>query len=68
MTNQSEEICPYCHKQYKSLPMEQGSREILFFYCQLEGESDRIDFPRCSGDIRFCDRKSNSSIEKEQSL
>ena len=56
MSDQPGEICPHCHKHYKTVATQQESREVICYYCQKEGETQRIEFPRCGGDKRFCER------------
>ncbi|MBN2628660.1 MAG: hypothetical protein JXA95_18500 [Spirochaetales bacterium] len=56
MKKTDEDICPHCHRQYKTINTQHDSREVIFYYCEIEGEPERINYPRCGGDRRVCER------------
>ncbi len=62
MEKPDQDICPHCHNQYKTISTLQDSREVLCYYCQRKGDSQRIEFPKCGGDRRFCEWDVHSRI------
>ena len=67
MAPANDDICPHCHRQYKSIETHPDSQRVIYYYCEIEGDPERIEFPRCGGNRKVCERGlfKSPSLEEE---